>query len=380
MSGWQSTTKKANGKSKPKSQKGVDPTKDEKNFVQKSQALETDETMFSIFNDVDKIKAENQQKVAMAKKKAERKIIQSDFSADVPADASNFEKQMAAKAGAQQRQKKKGKAAPTTAAAITPSAALADLKDSWDTKAFIQKLGEIEAKGAAEHVQVLMIAEYMEEQLLAVDYDWAAMVQNTVSYDMSESAINQPLSYLPNKACEAAVKWLRKRSAAAKVGLTAFLIAQTWATMEADRVRGSGIGVRMLLQLVACENAGALAANLHMLPLAGAEKLVDRATDAAKSKTAISPAQKGHACSFGSSVWVLKQLSTNAGNARSSTFGGWWRYVLPLLEPAVPARTRGLMLSLSSELFGAADYGSMADVGSPAEVTFTGLTQTLGQL
>ena len=119
---------------------------------------------------------------------------------------------------------------------------------------------------------VLMIAEYLEEKFAGVVGDWAELLgEGDGSFAMGAEAAAAPVAALPNKSCDAIVKALRRRSRAAKNGLVAFLLSHTWATLSG--AKKGGVGVRMLLQLVAQQDAGCVAWNLRMLPIDGMETL-----------------------------------------------------------------------------------------------------------
>ena len=82
---------------------------------------------------------------------------------------------------------------------------------------------------------------------------------------ISGSQVEQPVVQLPKKSCDAICKRLRQHSSGAKNGLVAFLLSYTWQTLVGKKA--GGIGVRMLLQLVARADAGALASNLVSSPV-----------------------------------------------------------------------------------------------------------------
>eukprot|EP01044_Picomonas_judraskeda_P041620 COSAG03_NODE_21037_length_310_cov_0.658768_1_plen_103_part_11 len=103
------------------------------------------------------------------------------------------------------------------------------------------------------------------------------------------------------------MKNLRQRSPEARLGLAAFLLSHTWQTLSGKKA--GGIGVRMLLQLVARVDAGAIARNLRMLTLAGMDKLrgpeMDPNAPATKQgkHPTISPEDAKHPLSTAQTVW-----------------------------------------------------------------------------
>jgi hypothetical protein len=320
--------------------------------------------LFAVFNDVEAAKADKQKKKEKeAKKKAGRQIV-SDFDAtQVP--RTNLEKKLAAQRGAsvkhskqQLAKKRKAKGEPGPPA---DEQTVASVCAGWDTPGLIDRLDEIESSylaGSQEHVQVVKLAEYLEEQFLGVVCDWSYMLQLAGDFDLPAGSLESPVSSLPNKSCEAILKWLRRRGRAAKTGLVSFLLNHMWATLEPRSAKGSGVGVRMLLQLVARQDAGCVAANLSKLPLDGMDRI--RPAESAKPPSA----NVGHPLSAGQCVWVLRQVTTNACTSRPQVFDGWWRFMLPLLaDPSSSA----LMLEASNELFSYAEWektspGPMDDV------------------
>ena len=56
-------------------------------------------------------------------------------------------------------------------------------------------------------------------------------------------------------------------------------------------------------------------------------------------------------------MWVLKQLATNAYNARTDVFSGWCSYLLPLLNHAKSSK---LALAVSLDIFGNASWEKMS--------------------
>lgn len=153
----------------------------------------------------------------------------------------------------------------------------------------------------------------------------------------------------------------RRFDSGAKAGLVAFLLSYTWQTLVGKKA--GGIGVRMLLQLVARADAGAVASNLKMLPIPGMEKLrgdhIDPNAPATRQgkHPAINDADASHALSDATTVWVLKQLGTNSYNARTDVFSGWCSYLLPLLSHAKSSK---LALAASLEIFGNASWEKMS--------------------
>ena len=119
-------------------------------------------------------------------------------------------------AEAKERKKKSNqKKTQQAAAAAGPKAtkSIADVRGSWDTPSLVEKLDEIESACSSkkqEHLQVVKLAEYLEEQFTGVACDWSADLQLSGVYTLSPEALAAPLSSLPNKSVEAIVKWLRR--------------------------------------------------------------------------------------------------------------------------------------------------------------------------
>ena len=91
--------------------------------------------------------------------------------------------QAAKRETAAKAKKKKSAAADEPGAAGGQAAASVEtLLDSWDSTALIDQLATIEATFPKEHVQLLKLAEYMEERLLHVDFDWAAIVGEPANF------------------------------------------------------------------------------------------------------------------------------------------------------------------------------------------------------
>jgi hypothetical protein len=180
------------------------------------------------------------------------------------------------------------------------------------------------------------------------------------AFKMSADSVAAPLSSLPNKSCDAIVKWLRRRSSESKAGLVAFLLSHMWATLDTGTTKGAGVGVRMLLQLVARQDAGAIADNLTTLPIDGIAAL--HTGDASLKRTTVSAEAAKHPLSRRTVVWVLKQLAGSARTARTAVFHGWWAYLLPLLcrKQQQGQDQFAMVLSLSLEVFGGAEWEKLS--------------------
>ena len=353
MSGWEEAGAKKKKKAGSQEQK-QEKKKKKAPTVQRPAAVEG--TLFHIFNDVD---AEKRKKKELAEKKAAKARKAAQYTGafeeeELAFPRTNFEKSMKAKL---ERQKKKSSAQSADpadgSAPAKPALSIAQVVSAWDTPALVAKLAEIDDKYDAdtqEHVMVLMIAEYLEEQFRGATVDWGELLELP-----QEAAMEQPAKQLPNKSCEAIMKNLRQRSPEARLGLAAFLLSHTWQTLSGKKA--GGIGVRMLLQLVARVDAGAIARNLRMLPLAGMEKLrgpeMDPNAPATKQgkHPTISPEDAKHPLSTAQTVWVLRQLGANAHNARTRVFEGWCSYMLPLLSRGASAETAELAYAASREIF-----------------------------
>ena len=356
MSGWEEAgakKKKKAGSSQQKKEKKEPPK------VKREPAVQG--TMFHIFNDVE---ADKQKKKEAAEKRAAKARKNEKFTGafegeELTDPRTNFEKKMKAKMESQKKKsaaKKKASAQPADggSAGAKPVLSIAQVVAAWDTPALVAKLAEIDDKydpDTQEHVMVLMIAEYLEEQFSGATVDWGELLELP-----QEESIEQPVEQLPNKSCEAIVKKLRQRSPEARLGLAAFLISHTWQTLSGKKA--GGIGVRMLLQLVARVDAGAIAGNVRMLPIPGMEKVrgpeVDPDAPATKQgkHPTIKPEDAKHPLSTAQTVWVLRQLGSNAHTARTRVFDGWCSYILPLLSPqSSPAATAELAYAVSREIF-----------------------------
>jgi len=370
MSGWEEAGAKKKKQSGNQQQKKKDMPK-----LQRKAPIEGTKTMFDIFNDVD---AEKRKKKEAAEKKAAKAAKKEKYTGafdgeELSDPRTNFEKSMKAKMDKKKKQsaaKKKAAAEPSGAggaAAAKSELSIAQVVISWDTPALLAKLNEIDDQydeDTQEHVMVLMIAEYLEEKFAGCGADWAELLgELDGAYGLAAEAVEQPVKQLPNKSCEAIVKKLRQRSAAARVGLVAFLLSHTWQTLSGKKA--GGVGVRMLLQLVAKADAGAIAQNLRMLPIAGMEKLrgpeVDPNAPATKQgkHPVIKPEDAQHPLSGATTVWVLRQLGENSFNARTSVFNGWCSYLLPLLS-SKSKPSAALALAASTEIFSNASWEKLS--------------------
>ena len=365
MSGWET----AGAKKKAPKKKGQGK---EMPTLAKAAPIEDQPTMYALFNDVEAEKKKKAERRAKEAKKKAGRVIVSDFDATAPA-VTNFEKQQLAK---HEAKKKKSKAKKTAVSfgepsgSGAPSRTIEQVVAGWDTPELVAKLDEIEESYSAEtqeHVMVLMIAEYLEEKFAGVVGDWAELLgEGDGSFAMGAEAAAAPVAALPNKSCDAIVKALRRRSRAAKNGLVAFLLSHTWATLSG--AKKGGVGVRMLLQLVAQQDAGCVAWNLRMLPIDGMETLRPSAASGSAggskqqgSVPTISAIQAADALSPLTTVWVLKQLTNNSSTSRPWVFHGWWNYLLPLMDPSVGGKEAAqLAIDVSLELFANASWEKLS--------------------
>ena len=172
MSGWETAgTKKKSGTKKQK-EAAFKPT-----TIKRAAHVEGTKTLFDIFNDVDADKQKKKEvQEKRAKKAAKAEKYTGAFTGEELSDPrTNFEKSMKAKQEKQKKANSTAKAAKKKdAAAADPAgggaaarASIADVISRWDTPALLAKLAEIDEtydEDTQEHVMVLMIAEYLEEQ------------------------------------------------------------------------------------------------------------------------------------------------------------------------------------------------------------------------